>query len=119
MPRFLINIIFILTFFQTVGQNRNTAGGGQSYTYDNIYATRSYDKEDKFLGSTYLFSEWNNNGIFYVQGKSYRIDNIDAVEGTFNLAKEPMIKQCIRFQIGILLKKEMIFYYLTQVKMLF
>ncbi len=77
MLRFLINIIFVLTFFQAVGQNRNAAGGGQSYTYDNIYSTRSYDKEEKYLGTTYLFSDWNNKGIFFINGKSYKIDNIN------------------------------------------
>lgn len=77
MLRFLINIIFILTFFQTVGQDRNAAGGGQSYSYDNIYSTRSYDKEEKYLGTTYLFSDWNNKGIFFITGKSYIINSIN------------------------------------------
>ena len=77
MIKYQFIFIFIFSFFQIFGQDRNAAGGGQQYTYDNIFATRSYDKENKFLGSTYLFSEWDNNGIFYIQGKSYRIAHIN------------------------------------------
>lgn len=74
----IIKFLVILSFFQVYSQGKEPDPyGGQIYSPIDVTANRYLDKEDEFTGTTYLFSEWENDGKFYINGKSYKVNNVN------------------------------------------
>ena len=74
----IIKLLVIISFFQVYSQGKEQDPyGGQIYSPSQITGNRFLDKEDEFTGTTYLFSEWENDGKFYINGKSYKVNNIN------------------------------------------
>ncbi len=74
----IIKLVVILSFFQVYSQGKEQDPyGGQIYSPSQFTGNRFLDKEDEFTGTTYLFSEWENDGKFYINGKSYKLNNVN------------------------------------------
>lgn len=74
----IFKLVVILSFIQMYSQDKGTDPyGGQIYSPSLITGNRYLPKEDKFIGSTYLFSDWKNDGTFYINGKYYKTINVN------------------------------------------